>query len=130
MPNDARLGLVMGVTLVILVAVLFLRKDGVSGRPAGNVNPPAAGATDPNRSRMQVTGRVRGVGGMPPQPAPWQKRGMRTHTVQEGETLMSLAKQYYGDHEKVTLLFHANRDRILAPDRVPTGTVLVIPEKP
>jgi hypothetical protein len=31
MPNDAKLGLVVGVTLVILVAVVFFRKDATGG---------------------------------------------------------------------------------------------------
>ena len=35
MPNDARLGLVVGVTLVILFAVLFARKDGPAPLTAG-----------------------------------------------------------------------------------------------
>ena len=40
MPNDARLGLVVGVTLVILVAVLFVRKDPIGG--AAHHGAPAA----------------------------------------------------------------------------------------
>ena len=43
---------------------------------------------------------------------------------------MSLSKRYFGDTGHVSYLFRANQDRILAPDRVPVGTVLRIPDPP
>jgi hypothetical protein len=39
MPNDAKLGLVVGVALVIAVAVLFYRKDATPGPPAPGEDP-------------------------------------------------------------------------------------------
>ena len=39
MPNDAKLGLVVGVGLVIAVAVLFFRKDTPYGTPSGDPAP-------------------------------------------------------------------------------------------
>ena len=42
MPNDAKLGLVVGVALVLLIAVLFFRKDPVAtagGPPVAQVPP-------------------------------------------------------------------------------------------
>lgn len=123
MPNDARLGLVVGVTLVILVAVLFARKDG-SGMGAL-----AKGPTTPTFStKMGGTAPVPGVPGVPPKIG--LTAGPRTHTVEEGESLMSLAVRYYGDPGQVSYLFRANQDRILSPERVPIGTVLRIPEAP
>jgi hypothetical protein len=41
MPNDAKLGLVVGVSLVIVIAVVFFRKDVATG--AGSVSPPING---------------------------------------------------------------------------------------
>lgn len=43
MPNDARLGLVIGVGLVITVALVFFRKDLISRKPSGD---PAAASTN------------------------------------------------------------------------------------
>lgn len=37
MPSDAKFGLIVGIGLVILVAVVFFRRD-----PSGSVPPPAA----------------------------------------------------------------------------------------
>ena len=39
MPNDAKLGLVVGVGLVIAVAVLFFRKEPPAASPAGEAAP-------------------------------------------------------------------------------------------
>ncbi|MFO0876635.1 MAG: hypothetical protein U0840_04610 [Gemmataceae bacterium] len=123
MPNDARLGLVVGVTLVILVAVLFARKDGSGAGPLGKGQ-----TTPPFSTKVGTSAPVPGVPGMVPMIG--LARGPRTHTVEEGESLMSLAVRYYGDAGHVSYLFQANQDRILAPDRVPIGTILRIPDAP
>jgi nucleoid-associated protein YgaU len=125
MPHDARLGLVAGVTLVILVAVLFIRKDGATGRPAG-----APSSVTPISYTTDSGVPAPGVVGMPAQPAPAMPVAPRWHRVQEGESLMSIAVRYYGDAGQVSFLYRANRDRILGPHRVPVGTVLLIPELP
>jgi hypothetical protein len=118
MPNDARLGLVVGVTVVILVAVLFVRRDSMSrGAPGKGPNHTAA--------VVQLPSMAPGVPGVP-------RSGLfggRTHTIGEGDTLTSVAVRYYNDPAQVSLLMQANRDRIMGPDRVPVGTVLVIPER-
>jgi nucleoid-associated protein YgaU len=128
MPNDAKLGLVVGVGLVIAVAVVLFRRDvpGLSARGGTDaqtslVGTPPAGAGP----------RARG-GGPGPLPAPGNggtRGGPRSHTVEEGETLVSVARHYYGDPDKSTALFRANRDRLRAPNHVPVGTVLLIPDE-
>ena len=40
MPNDAKLGLVAGVVVVILIAVVFFRKDVAEANPVGGTLPP------------------------------------------------------------------------------------------
>jgi nucleoid-associated protein YgaU len=123
MPNDARLGLVVGVTLVILVAVLFARKEGVIPGSAGVIQ--ATPAASP-----EFAAPVPGLPGVPPK-ASTQAAGLpRAHKVEEGESLMSLAVRYYGNSGHVSFLFRANQDRILSPDRIPIGTVLRIPDLP
>ncbi|MGL4552076.1 MAG: hypothetical protein ACRC33_12925, partial [Gemmataceae bacterium] len=73
MPKDARLGMVIGVTVVIAFAILFFRKDVPA--VAGNVQNPGA-------LRSPV----------PPVPGlPSVIPANRKHTVEEGETLVSIA---------------------------------------
>lgn len=123
MPTDARLGLVIGVTLVILVAVLFSRKDGSPSATASAL--PAPPGTSMKMGALPKA-PVPGVPSAPP------KIGLsslpQSHEVTEGETLMSLALRYYGDAGHVSTLYRANQDKILSPDRVPIGTILRIPE--
>ena len=47
MPNDAKLGLVVGVGLVIAVAVVFARTDPSAQRQAADVAPAAVHPVDP-----------------------------------------------------------------------------------
>ena len=81
MPNDARLGLVVGVALVIALAVLFYHKD----LPASPPVPTSA---------------------MPALPSPDMAR---RHTVRAGETLTQLASRYYGDAGRVETIRKANQ---------------------
>jgi nucleoid-associated protein YgaU len=111
MPRDAKLGLVVGVAVVILIAAVFYQNNGTAGGAPGSVGTPSPpGPATPT----------------PPLPA--GQRAARSHKVQEGDTLNSLAVQYYGDAAQSALLFSANRSQLLAPDKVPVGTVLLIPE--
>jgi nucleoid-associated protein YgaU len=120
MPKDARLGLVVGLGVVLLIAILFFRREGLARLPARNVGLPRASAGAINAFEVQASA-------LPGVPSPL---AARSHTVKEGETLSSLAVRYYGDSGRSTFLFRANRNRLRAPDHVPIGTVLVIPDLP
>ena len=49
------------------------------------------------------------------------------HTVQSGETLGKIAKQYYGKASKYTAVFEANTSILKNPDVIHPGQELVIP---
>jgi len=53
--------------------------------------------------------------------------GVRTHTVQRGETLWAISQKYYGDGKGWHRIYAANRNRIRDPNDVPVGTKLIIP---
>jgi nucleoid-associated protein YgaU len=121
-PNDAKLGLVVGVALVIAVAVVFFRREAPAGGPATNVQPgPAMMPPAPTTTNAFARTTSRGGEGA------GAEQG-RMHTVRDGETLFGLARRYYGDGEKSSALYRANQGRLLSPDRLPPGTVLVIPD--
>jgi hypothetical protein len=70
MPNDAKLGLLVGVGLTVAVAVVFFSKDAPPGKAEGRGNAPAASAAfqappppgeallgrEPTRTGGQATG--------------------------------------------------------------------------
>ena len=121
MPNDAKLGLVVGMGLVITVAVLFFRKDASAGAASGD--PAPAGIVRP----MPPTPRPDSVRTALARPTarteepPFQTAGVHRHTVREGDTLFSIARQYYGDPERFGLIYQANRGVLRAPDVLPVG---------
>jgi LysM repeat protein len=52
----------------------------------------------------------------------------RTYTVQSGDTLSKISKQFYGNSNRYMKIFEANRDQLENPDKVRAGQQLVIPE--
>src|SRR5262245_12068595 len=51
-----------------------------------------------------------------------------TYTVKSGDTLSSIAKQFYGDAHEYPEIFNANRDQLSDPDKIKPGQVLKIPQ--
>ncbi len=55
--------------------------------------------------------------------------GEQTYTVQKGDTLSHIAKQFYGKSGAWHQIFEANRDQLDNPDLIKPGQVLKIPPK-
>jgi nucleoid-associated protein YgaU len=53
--------------------------------------------------------------------------GEKTYTVEQRDTLYSIARKEYGDASLWRVIYEANRERIPAPEQLPVGAVLVIP---
>lgn len=53
--------------------------------------------------------------------------GEQTYTVQKGDTLSHIAKQFYGKASGWNRIFQANRDQLDNPDLIKPGQVLKIP---
>jgi nucleoid-associated protein YgaU len=51
----------------------------------------------------------------------------RTYTVQPGDNLSKISKQFYGDANKYMKIFEANKDKLSDPDKIRVGMDLVIP---
>lgn len=49
------------------------------------------------------------------------------YTVEKGDTLSKIAKQYYGDANKYPVIFEANKPMLTHPDKIYPGQVLRIP---
>lgn len=54
--------------------------------------------------------------------------GFAQYEVQSGDTLSSIAQQFYGDTDKWRIIFQANRNQIEDPDVIFPGQVLRIPQ--
>jgi nucleoid-associated protein YgaU len=113
MPNDAKLGMVVGVGLVIIVAVIFFRKDTTAADAFATIPKSAPAVTQPAPARGA---------------RPGEAHGGTKHVVEDGDTLIDLSRRYYGTGEKFNVIYNANRDQLGAPDRLRPGMVLTIPE--
>jgi len=51
----------------------------------------------------------------------------KTYTVQSGDNLSKISKQFYGDANKYMKIFEANRDQLKDPNLIKPGQVLKIP---
>ena len=52
----------------------------------------------------------------------------RTYTVQSGDTLSKISKQFYGNANQYMKIFEANRDQLDDPNKIQAGQQLTIPE--
>lgn len=59
--------------------------------------------------------------------APTPKTKNKIHVVKKGDCLWKLAKKYYGDGSKYTIIYKANKDKITNPNLIKDGWRLVIP---
>jgi LysM repeat protein len=60
-------------------------------------------------------------------PAPAAPPPERTYTVQKGDTLSEIAKNFYGHANEYRKIFEANRDQLSDPDKIRPGQTLKIP---
>ena len=67
-------------------------------------------------------------------PVPQQQAGAsgsgnnaREYTVQPGDTLSKIAKQFYGNANDYMKIFEANRDKLTDPNKIQVGQSLTIP---
>jgi nucleoid-associated protein YgaU len=52
----------------------------------------------------------------------------RTYTVQAGDSLSKISKQFYGNANEYMKIFEANRTRLSNPNEIRPGQQLIIPE--
>lgn len=61
--------------------------------------------------------------------APASTPASRYHTVESGDTLSGIAKEYYGNANAYMKIFEANRPMLSDPDKIYPGQVLRIPDQ-
>ena len=77
--------------------------------------------------RQQAT-KAEAAPGDAPEPDSAEQPTSRFYTVQSGDTLSKIAREYYGSANKYPLIFEANKPMLANPDRIYPGQVLRIPQ--
>lgn len=91
------------------------------------VIPPTAAAADARPAASPLGGGL-----VPITPGSWQRgktiaASPRHYRVRADETLVDVAKQFYGDGTRFLEIYEANRDVLASPDQLHEGLMLVIP---
>lgn len=82
--------------------------------------------TDPGFS--DLTADIVSQGGADQQESTRSRSAGQTYTVQSGDTLSKISKQFYGDAGQYQRIFEANRDKLSDPDKIQVGQTLTIPQ--
>jgi nucleoid-associated protein YgaU len=155
MGKDYKIGLICGLVAAIAILIWLATRPSLNGRErllgspvASSQKPQAPRAADSlDQSLPGSRGTTPSPNGQqpasvqtprsesprptePPQtarPQPDASATARTHVVRNGETLSSIAQQYYGSPEAWHRIAAANADVVKNPDKVPLGTTLKIP---
>jgi nucleoid-associated protein YgaU len=99
----------------------------VAPAPSGSVPVPS-----PSRPPLASPGASPSaiVGSATPGPASSEVAGGQSYEVQAGDTLATIAQQFYGDPSQWRRIYDANKDAIGPdPDKLKLGTRLTIPPK-
>jgi nucleoid-associated protein YgaU len=75
-----------------------------------------------------VIGNMEGIGSVDDQmEVEVAEAASKFHTVEKGDTLSKIAKEYYGDAMKYPVIFEANKPMLTAPELIYPGQVLRVP---
>jgi nucleoid-associated protein YgaU len=69
------------------------------------------------------------VAGQPAAPVATAAPTTRYYTIESGDSLSKIAKEFYGDAQKYPLIFEANREVIKDPDKIYPGQKIRIPQE-
>jgi nucleoid-associated protein YgaU len=123
MNRDFKIGVAMGLCLIAAVSLWLAIQPSLSVKarmteePTSD-QPPAI----PQRSETAATSQS-----VPPAADTVQPK-LRFHTVQRGDTLSGISKQYYGTTAKWRKILDANRNTLKSPDSLTPGMKLIIPD--
>ena len=93
--------------------------------PSGTAKPDFSNVSGGVASTEAAIGAGAGAGGLGS--AGGQGWTSKTYTVQTGDTLSKIAKEFYGNANKYQQIFEANKPMLKDPDKIYPGQVLRIP---
>jgi nucleoid-associated protein YgaU len=130
MPKDLKIGMLLGLVLVMAVMLWLSIGPGLSPKARiqhlrnvatvqGNSGSPnnhptnSSAAIQPNSTIYEQTGKV---------------KTQKFHIIRQGETLSEISHKYYGSANKWRMILDANRDVVKDANKLRPGTKLIIPE--
>jgi len=122
MTQETRVGMLVGLVLIVVFGLILAEFTGTDGPP--RTGPPMTGSAMENSGHAQDGGITSLRGETRDAPS-----GARYHEVSRGETLISIARRYYGraNEGQWRRILQANRSVLRNGSVLPPGAKLVIP---
>ncbi len=122
LPFSSRI--ILGSLAVALIVLAFVLKPGQSAQSNSSTTP----VVKPTYSAAAVVAPPAVASPAVATPVPTASPIEQVYTVRSGDTLSSIAKQFYGDAAKWQKILDANKDVLKSPDSLQLGQKLKIPQ--
>ena len=124
MSLQVKYGPVLSLAKEINIQGLSVTEEAGKLKLSGNVNTPY--------EKNRIWDKIKEVGGEGQTEVSADLKVLNTdyyhlHTVESGENLGKISKQYYKDANKYMKIFEANKDQLSSPDMIKAGQRLKIP---
>ena len=116
--------IILGSLAIALIALAFVLRPSSLPQDSSRATPPA----QPTYVAAAVAGLPAVAPTAPATLIPTAVPSEQIYTVKSGDTLSSIAKQYYGDASKWQKIMDANNDVLKSPSSLQLGQKLKIPE--
>ncbi len=127
MQKDLKIGLVLGLILVIVTGLWLSAGPGLS--PEAKMQEPRESGTEhADSNQLSIINNQSKL----PDPTVYEQaekiKTQKFHIVRKGETLSEISRKYYGSANKWQKILDANRNVISDANKLRPGTKLIIPE--
>ena len=128
MQKDLKIGLVLGLVLVIVTG-LWLLSAGPGLSPEARMQEPAQRRTERvDNNQFSVINKQPKLPDLIVYEQVEKIKTEKFHIVRTGETLSEISRKYYGSANKWKKILDANRNVISDANKLRPGTKLIIPE--
>jgi nucleoid-associated protein YgaU len=130
MPKDLKIGMLLGLVLVMAVMLWLSTGPGLSPKAAG---PDSRPVRSNNFSTNGLTAQsAEDNQSKPPDSTIYEQaekiKTQKFHIIRKGETLSEISRKYYDSANKWQKILDANRDEIEDVSKLKPGTKIIIPE--
>ncbi|MHC4488415.1 MAG: LysM peptidoglycan-binding domain-containing protein [Planctomycetota bacterium] len=128
MQKDLKIGLVLGLILVIVTGLWLTTGPGLNPEEARTQEPRESRTEHVDNNQLSIINNQSKL----PDPAVYEQaekiKTQKFHIVSKGETLSEISRKYYGSANKWQKILNANRNVISDANKLRLGTKLIIPE--
>ena len=128
MPKDFKIGMLMGLAVVIFAGLWLSTRPSLSARATMPGPENSEAEQEDVIEQLSFESNIPDSRSVETEIASDKKEEPKYHTVQNGDTLSAISYQYYGSEHKWQKILDANRNVIQNVNNLRLGVRLIIPE--